>query len=240
MIDLHCHFLPDVDDGAQTTADALALVRAAVENGIREAVLTPHVNPGRFANTLSTLQPKFEDFRRLLASEHIPLKLHLGAEIRLSTESLALLDRDELPMLGHWEGFEVVLLELPPGHLPVGAINVVGFFMKKGIVPLLAHPERNKAFMHDWRTVKPFVEAGCLLQVTAASVIGDFGPTAQLTALSLLDAGWVSIVATDAHNLVHRPPVLAQARDEITRRFGADAAQLLTELNPRRILAGNG
>ena len=238
MIDLHCHFLPGVDDGAETLEEALTLARAAVANGIRHAVLTPHVHPGRYGNVLSTLRPHFLAYQRALDVNNIPLAVHLGGEIRLCPEALPLFDSSEVPWIGGWEGHRVVLLEFPPGQIPVGAIRLVAPLRARGIVPLLAHPERNKDVMRDWKRIGPFVKEGCLLQVTAGSLTGNFGTQAKQTADQLLEAGWVSVIATDAHNLEHRPPLLAQARVAVASRYGADAAALLTEFNPARIIVG--
>ena len=239
MIDFHCHYLPCIDDGAQSVAEALELARASVADGIKHAVLTPHVHPGRYENTLSGLKPRFEAFRRVLEFHKIPLTVHLGGEVRFGPEALQLLAEEELPSPGSWEGGRVVLFEFPPGQIPVGSIKAMGPLRSAGVVPLIAHPERNKDVMRDWRRIEPFVQEGCLLQITAASLCGNFGAAAKKTAEQLMDAGWVSIVATDAHNLEHRPPMMTQARRVIAERYGMPSAQLLTEFNPARILVGD-
>jgi len=236
MIDLHCHYLPAVDDGAQTTVEAVELARASVANGITHAVLTPHVNPGRYENTLSSLKPHFEAFQKLLQSAQVPLTTCLGGEVRLSAESLALLEENELPSIGDWDGYKVVLLEFPAGQIPVGAINVVGYLRARGMLPMIAHPERNKDVMRNYRKIEPFVKEGCLLQITAASVCGIFGDLIRLSAEHLLGIGWVTVIATDAHSLEYRPPMLAEARAVIRQRYGNAAAALLTEGNPGSIV----
>ena len=236
MIDLHCHYLPFVDDGADSLEEALALARAAVANGIRHAALTPHVHPGRYENTLSGLKPRFDAFCRLLDSAHVPLQLHLAGEVRLLPESLTLLDEHEVPMLGTWNDQRVMLLEFPHEQIPPGSLKAVAYLRERGVLPMIAHPERNKHVMNNWRLIEPFVHEGCLLQLTAGSVGGMFGVPAQRTADRLLAAGWVTVMATDAHNLEHRPPVLAQGRRVIEHFYGSDAARLLTEINPAKIL----
>ncbi len=236
MIDLHCHYLPCVDDGAQSVAEALALARAAVANGITHAVLTPHVHPGRYENTRSSLEPRIKAFRRVLQFQNIPLAVHLGGEVRFGMESFELAARDELPIIGTWQGAKVILFEFTPGQLPVGAINAMAMLRKAGVTPLLAHPERNKDILRDWRRLAPFVQEGCLVQVTAGSLLGHFGSSAKRAAKEMLDAGWVTLVATDAHNLEHRPPVLREAHEALKHSFGADAADALVEHNPARIL----
>jgi protein-tyrosine phosphatase len=213
--------------------EAVEIARAAVANGIREAVLTPHVHPGLFDNTLSMLKPRFQVFRQRLGSEGVELKVHLGGEVRLAAESLEMLGTGELPTLGAWDGVLVVLIEMPHDHIPAGTLNAMYSLRRRGIYPMLAHPERNKDVMRDWRRLKPLLADGlCLAQITAGSVCGGFGVAANRTARQLLDNGWVTAVATDAHNLLHRPPVLRQALQELTQHYGRSAAELLIEGNP--------
>lgn len=238
MIDLHCHYLPGVDDGAPDLESGLALARAAADNGIRVAVLTPHILAGRWNNTLDTLVPVFERFRAEAARSGIPIELHLGAEVHLLPESLRSFDAGQIPTIGTWQGRGVILLEMPDAGIPVGAMKAVEYLLGRGAVPMLAHPERNKEVMRAPSRLAPFVDAGCLVQLTAASVCGWFGPAAHRTACSLLEAGWVTAVATDAHNLRHRPPVLAEARHMLNVRYGQEAARELTETRPRAIVLG--
>jgi protein-tyrosine phosphatase len=238
MIDLHCHYLPGVDDGAPDLDAALALARAAAENGIATAVLTPHVYAGRWDNTLTSLRPRFDRFQRAVRDAGIPLDLHLGAEVHLLPESLAMHDAGEIPTLGRWQDRDVILLEMPDGGIPVGALKAVEYLIARGAIPMIAHPERNRDVMRAPDKLAPFVDAGCLVQLTAASVCGWFGVAAHRAALAILDAGWATAVATDAHNLRHRPPVLAEARHALRMRFGPEAAVALTETNPGAIVAG--
>jgi protein-tyrosine phosphatase len=236
VIDLHCHYLPFVDDGADSLEAAIALATASAVDGIRHAVLTPHVFPGQWDNTRSSLAAGFEAFRTALKTSNLPLEVTLGGEVRLLPESLELAERDELPTLGVWDGLRVVLLELPDAHIPAGTYNAVAYLMTRGYRPMIAHPERNKDVMRDPRRIMPLVKQGCLLQLTAASVTGQFGKPALKTSLALLDAGVVTAVASDAHNLTHRPPRMSMAREVLAVRYGVDAAMTLTEFNPGRII----
>lgn len=238
MIDVHCHYLPDVDDGAATIHDSIALLRLAVQDQTNQAILTPHVFAGRWGNTRSSLQPKFDSFCKLVRSKEIELQLFLGGEVRLQSDLFDLVMRDEIPYVGGWEGSRVMLLELEDGRIPVGTLNGVQHLKRQGILPMLAHPERNREVMTNFRLIEPLFDEGCLLQITAASVVGGFGPRAEATAHRLLEQGWVHFVASDAHNLTHRPPLMRPARDFIRERFGGDVAKALTEDNPSLLLQG--
>lgn len=238
MHDVHCHYLPGVDDGARTMAEALGLLRAAVDNGITHAVLTPHAYPGVWDNRQATLAPRFARFREAAAEAGIPIALSLGAEVRLHPDSLQAVIAGELPLIGSLGGRGVVLLEFPDGNIPMGAMQACERLIAADITPLIAHPERNKQVMRQVASIRPFVEMGCLLQITAASVIGEFGEPAYRAADELLRQGLVAVVASDAHNLVHRPPRMAEARRMLARRFGQGFAHRLTHELPGEIVAG--
>ncbi len=238
MIDLHCHLLPGIDDGARDMRMALDLARASVANGITHAVMTPHIYAGRWDNRLSNLGPVFESFQTALASAQIPLQIYLGGEVHLLPDAFTLMDTQDLPHIGVWRGYKVILLELPDSHIPVGVLKAIDMFIRAGYLPMIAHPERNKEVMRNVKRLEPLLKAGCLVQLTAASVCGKFGAPAHKTSLQLLDNGWATVVATDAHNLAHRPPIMAAARAALDEMFGEEAGEVLTDANPRTILEG--
>jgi protein-tyrosine phosphatase len=236
VIDLHCHYLPGIDDGAQTLSEALALARGAVADGITTAVMTPHVHPGRYENNLSSISQAVIHFREILAEENIPLKIIAGGEIHLSPEIMDHVETDELPFIGFVDGYRVVLIEFPPGHIPVGSDRLVQWLFGRNIRPMIAHPERNKDVMRNLEKIYPFVAMGCMLQLTAASVIGQFGKPAQQCALGMLEREWATVLATDAHNIKNRPPNMSLARDYLVKWGGDSIASHLTSTMPARIV----
>ncbi len=238
MIDLHCHCLPGVDDGPRTMPEALELAAAFVANGVTTAVLTPHFHPGVFDNRIDLLLPKFVQYKAALAAAGIPLTVHLGGEVRIHPDAFEWLDNDELPLIGGLGGDRLLLLEFPDGQIPPGALQVVRLLADRGVRCLIAHPERNKEVMRDPMRIEPFVDVGCLLQLTEASVIGSFGAPAAKTAHTLLGRGLVAVVASDAHNLRFRPPLLQEARQALAHRYGSGTAYRMTEELPGEIVAG--
>jgi protein-tyrosine phosphatase len=239
MVDLHCHFLPAVDDGAESLDEGVALVRAAYANGISRILLTPHIHAGRYDNTRSSLTTRFEAFRRALRAAELPVELALAAEVRCNDEMIGLIERDELPFLLGAHGNKTLLLEMPHSHVPPGVDQLVRWLRKRNIRPLLAHPERNKEFIAYPHRVADLCKAGCLTQVTAAAVIGRFGEKAQATAQWLLDNDLVSVIATDAHNLQHRPPLLREAAHWVAERYGVEHAWRLVGAAPAALTVGN-
>ena len=239
MIDLHCHMLPGIDDGAQSIDESLDLAHAAVANGIKHCLLTPHMHEGRYQNDRSSLQPRLLQFRETLAATGIDLKVGLAAEVRIGFEILNWLKAGEIPFLGKHNGRDVLLLELPHDQIPMGADKLTARLIADGIQPLIAHPERNKHVIRNLDAIKAFVDMGCLLQVTAGSLIGAFGPPAQRRAIQMLDQGWVHVLATDAHNINWRPPNLAEGRVAAANIIGEAESWALVKERPWQIAKGH-
>lgn len=236
MIDLHSHLLYSVDDGAENLEQSLALARAAVEDGIRAIALTPHIHPGRYSNVRSSLLSKVAVFQEELRQHGIPLELRLGGEVRLSIESLELILEGEVPFLGTVDGYRIMLLEFPHHLIPVGSQQFVDKLLQMKIRPLIAHPERNKAVMANPERIRSFVDDGCWLQITAGSVAGRFGEASLNTAVTILENDWAYVIATDAHNMEHRPPVLSEGRDAVADLLGEETARKMVSDRPAGIL----
>ena len=237
MIDLHCHLLPGIDDGPETLDEAIALVRHAVNSGITHAVVTPHVHVGRYDNDKQSIHGHLAAFQAELDRRKIPLRLGLGGEVRIGPEILDLVAQRRVPFLGERDGYKILLLEFPHSHVPVGSDKFAAWLLKNKIRPLIAHPERNRDIMDDVNKLTPFVTMGCMLQVTAGSVAGDFGEHARRRAVDLLDRGWVAILASDAHNLEHRPPELEPGRAAAAKVVGEEDSWKLVRETPLSFLA---
>jgi len=236
MIDLHCHLLPGIDDGPETLDQAIALARHAVKSGITYAVVTPHVHVGRYKNDRPSIRGELVAFQAQLDRRNIPLRLGFGGEVRIGPEIMELVAENRIPFLGEKEGYKIILLEFPHGHVPVGSDKFATWLLKNKIRPLIAHPERNRQIMDDVNRLTPFVTMGCMLQVTAGSVAGLFGEHARRRAVDLLERGWVTILASDAHNLEHRPPELEPGRIAAAKVVGELESWKLVRETPLSIL----
>ena len=142
-----------------------------------------------------------------------------------------------LPLLGELDGMNIMLLEFPHDTLPPGALETVKWLLKRSVLPVIAHPERNKAVINDYKTIKPFVDAGCLLQITAASLQGTFGRSPKAIGKKLLKSGWVSLIASDAHNLSSRPPELEPGRRVAEKIVGERHSWAMVKDLPAKITA---
>ena len=239
MIDLHCHLLPGIDDGPKTLEDALELCRIAVRNGIQKAVTTPHILPGIYDNTLASIMEAWLAFRSLLTEAGIALELGYAAEIRIDPNIISMVETDSLPVLGEFEGNRLILLELPHTHIPPGCEELIHWLIKKEIRPLIAHPERNHAVIPKPKRIEPFIKAGCLLQVTTGSLAGIFGDEPRACAIELLKRGWVTVLASDAHNLHYRLPELEPGRVVAAGIVGEEESWAMVRERPEQITRSN-
>ena len=129
MIDIHCHLLPSIDDGPATLDAALRLARHAVASGIEKSVVTPHIMPGRYDNSLQQIREAVLRFGTALATHQIALELGYAAEIRIGPEVMGLVQEDQLPALGSVDGYRIVLLEFPDSHILPGSDKLVGWLL---------------------------------------------------------------------------------------------------------------
>ncbi|ODS23135.1 capsular biosynthesis protein [Candidatus Endobugula sertula] len=237
MIDLHCHFLPGIDDGPDSMDESLALARLAVEKGITHSIVTPHIHPGRWNNEVSLISSSLESFKRSIKDAGIPLIIGMSGEMRVGLETLQMVANHQVPFLGKWGEYYIVLLEMPHNHIPTEIKQMIEWLMKRNIRPLIAHPERNKEILRRVEKIQPLVDLGCLFQVTAGSVAGKFGFSAKNRSRQLLEMGIVTVLASDAHNVKRRPPILDEGRDAAAAIVGTKMANKLVLDNPWKIVS---
>ncbi len=146
-------------------------------------------------------------------------------------------EHNEIPFYGEVDGYNIMLLEFPHGHIIPGSDKLVAWLLQRNIRPLIAHPERTKQTLKDPTQLQPFIKAGCWLQVTAGSVTGNSGEQPQHIAHPALKDDFVTVLARDAHNAKARQPALRQAFDAIAVQYGTERARRLTLHTPARITA---
>ena len=239
MIDVHCHLFPGIDDGPQTLAAAIGLARQAVAAGIVRSIVTPHILPRRYDNTLAGIREAAARFRVELDALNIPLEIGYAAEVRIGPEVMALLEEQTLPLLGRVDGYGIVLLEFPDSHILPGSDKLAAWLLERKVRPLIAHPERNKDVMRDVESIAPFVEMGCWLQLTGGSVSGVFGPRCSERSRQLLERGWAHVIASDAHDMPARQPELEPGRAAAAAIVGEAESWRLVRERPAAIAATN-
>ncbi len=233
MIDLHCHMLPGIDDGAPDEATSLEMARIAVADGIRVTACTPHIYPGLYENDAAGIKQRVMALQRRLLDEKIDLRLTLGADAHLTPELLGRLRAGTAPSLA---GGRYFLLEPPHTAAPPRFSEAMFDFIAAGYVPVLTHPERLTWIKQHYGAFVALVKSGVWMQVTAGSLTGRFGKAARYFGEKMLDEGLVHILATDAHSLRHRAPLLAEGREAAAKRVGVEEAHRLVVERPQAIL----
>jgi protein-tyrosine phosphatase len=231
MIDLHCHILPDLDDGPRRVEDAVSMARAHVAVGVDTVVATPHVDEAFPLIDADVISLAADELRADLSAADIPLTILTGAELSLS--AAVALDDAELRRHGLGGG-PWLLIEAPLGR-PRDVEPAMHELMERGYLVMVAHPERSPTFQHDIAALHRLVERGALTQVTAGALVGRFGRTVQQFSERLMRERLVHAVASDAHDMFNRSPGIAWAIDGAG--LGSWGDWLSTEV-PAAVIAG--
>jgi protein-tyrosine phosphatase len=233
MIDLHCHILPGIDDGAPDLAVSIAMAKAFVADGVSVVACTPHILPGLYHNTGPQIREATERLQQTLNREGISLRLVTGADNHMVPDFVAQLRSGHLL---HLANSRYVLVE-PPHHVAPPRLEDLFFSLRVAdYVPILTHPERLKWISSHYETVQRLACAGVWMQITAGSLAGAFGRNARYWGERMLDEGYVHILATDAHDVNRRPPNLGQGRALAAKRVGDVEAQHLVVTRPKGVL----
>ena len=235
MIDLHCHILPGVDDGAASEEESCMMARMAAESGVTALAATPHCGvPGQFENFADErLMDRFSALERLLEREHVPLRLYTGMEVFVTEQTPRHLREGRLLTLG---GSRYLLVEFGFDEEPDFAERMLGELLEAGVVPVVAHPERYHFVQPRPEGLLRWAEMGCALQVNKGSLLGRFGRRAAQAARWCLGEGCVHLLGSDAHSPWRRTPRMEEAWTYTADFDSPEIADFLLRDNPRRIL----
>ena len=236
MIDLHAHILPGLDDGPKDINESLAMCEMAAADGIRAIVATPHTGNGVYDNRRDRILASLSALREKVEKAGLPISLHGGADVHANVDVLDML-ADGRAMTVNDSG-RYVMIEIPDQAIPPNFEDWLFSLQLKGIIPILTHPERNMVIGNDLNFLASLVSMGVLIQVTAMSITGQFGRAIEKISREMLARGLVHVIATDAHSIDTRPPVLSKARDIAASLIAEEGALDLVEKNPRSILEG--
>jgi protein-tyrosine phosphatase len=231
MIDLHTHFLPDWDDGAKDWEEAARMARAAEKDGITKIGLTPHLyRLTKHSDDLGLFEQRMEEFRWW--AERYPVAFYRGAEVYLHDQIVENIKKNNLTVNNSC----YVFIEFPADSVIAGVKDLFYQIMLEGYIPIISHPERNIVFGRRPGLLYDLVSMGALAQVTAKSILGEFGHEARDAAEVLLKHNLVHIIASDAHDLENRPPRLRRAVERATKIVGEEKAQAMVTEIPQAIL----
>jgi len=230
VIDIHCHILPEVDDGPKSWETAESMCRMAARDGIEHMVATPHAND-RYFYDREYLSGLLQNLRQRIGDTPT---LSLGCDFHLSLENMqTALVTPERYRIG---GSRYLLVEFSNFSIPVQLDEWLGQMVELGTRPIITHPERNPILQQSGARVLQLVERGCAVQVTASALTGSWGAKAREMAHWFLKEKAVHFLATDAHDTVRRPPVLSAARKIVAKHFGEEVADALVEGNPKAVV----
>ena len=233
MIDMHCHILPGIDDGARDLSMALEMAHAAVEDGVRAIVCTPHITPGIYDNNATGINQAVSEFAWQLEQNGIDLPVYVGADIRITP------DMGKRILDGQWPsiaGTRYFLFEPDHNVLTPGILELAEKLLRMKLVPVLTHPERLRWLDGHYDLVWKMWNMGCVIQITAGALTGRFGKQPQSWAHRMLKDGLVDVIATDAHNMHRRPPLLHEGYEAAATIIGKEYAWAMVYDNPLTIL----
>ena len=230
MVDIHSHILPEVDDGSKSWDISVAMCRMAAADGITHQVATPHAND-RYHYDRPYLQGLIAHLQGLVGNA---LTLSLGCDFHLSYDNLQNVLAD--PSRYAIEGSRYMLVELSNYSVPPQTTDCFLKLGDRGITAIITHPERNPILRENLQRVVEWAEQGCVIQMTGSALTGFWGERVRRAAHWLLEHDAVHVLATDAHDMEKRIPVLSTARDAAAEIKGDEVAQALVDANPRAII----
>lgn len=237
MIDVHCHILPDYDDGAADLTESLGMARSAAASGVTGIVATPHF-PGKpeSLEQLPKLISRYHALRAALSKAGLSLELYPGAEILCLPQTVKMARQKQLPTLGNTN---YLLCEFYFNETPVYMDKLLSAIAASGHRVVIAHPERYEAVQKDPRLAERWFRRGYVLQINKGSVLGTFGPRVQQAAESLLERGFAHLIASDAHSTLYRTTDMTLLRAWLSSHCPPDYVRVLLEENPRRLIRGD-
>jgi len=233
LIDLHCHLLPGIDDGAENLAMSLEMARRAYADGITTTVCTPHILPAVYENKGPDIKAAVISLQQALSRAGIPLRLLSGADVHIVPDLVSGLKQGRILTLAD---SRYLLLE-PPHHVMPPQLDACIFRLQAaGYVAILTHPERLSWIEPQYALIRSMVKKGLWIQLTAGSLTGRFGQGPRYWAERMLDEGLCHVMATDAHNTSSRPPHLTRAKAMVEQRLGALEADNILQIRPKGVI----
>lgn len=236
MIDIHTHILPGIDDGLETIEESIRVLKKAANEGVKVIVCTPHVLEMPSERDWQRVRDTFTRLRQALIKESVRVEILLGAELFISPELPAKFSQDKELTIGNAHAY--VLLELPLHEFPPFTEKTIFDLLLKGIVPIIAHPERCFGIQEDIGKLFNLVKRGALAQVNSGSLNGKYGRKAKNTAKTLLSHNLIQVISSDIHSVPSGPYPLLQGVELAAKVVGKKRALEMVTTVPEDIVNG--
>lgn len=233
MIDIHCHIVPNIDDGAKSLDDALEMAKIAYDEGIRKIVNTSHYHPNFEYKKGKELFESVKEFNNILKLNNLDIELLIGNELYYSEDIIEIIEQKEFYTLNN---SKYLLIEFSPIRFPKNIVDIIYEIKIRGYVPILAHVERYKEVQENVNIIYDCIKEGALIQVNSSSIIGKNGKEAERVSEILLNNNMIHFIATDAHSSTRRRPIIRETYDYIVRKYGEQKAEMLFIQNPYKVI----
>lgn len=233
MIDFHSHILPNIDDGSRSIEETFNLIKEAEEVGFEAIVSTSHYLEGYYETDTPEREVWLGAIYNNLKSKNTKIKLHIGNEIYLSENIIKLLEEGKASTINNTC---YVLFELPMNSEPLNLYNLVYQLIQNKLVPVLAHPERYSYMQKEPELIYDLIRKGVLMQCNYGSIIGQYGPNAQIIVKKLLENNMVHFLGSDVHRENTVYPLIPEMLKQIEIITGKEKLEKLTTINPKLAL----
>lgn len=233
FIDIHCHLLPEVDDGARNIEESIEMLRIALNNGITDIICTPHFRKGKSYATPQQIHCLIEQLCELTIEKGIPVNLYPGNEMYYTQEAEEDLETHKIMTLNNTD---YVLVEFQTFDTYQHIRNSLDSIRGLGFYPILAHAERYDCLVKDWKLIKELKELGIEIQLNASSVAGEIGGKLKRYTCKLLKKELVDYIATDAHRKEGRTPDIRKCAEYLYKKFDRSYVDKLLYWNAKERL----
>ncbi|SDD80518.1 tyrosine-protein phosphatase [Sporomusa acidovorans] len=233
MLDLHCHIIPNIDDGAKNLETSLEMLRIAQQNGTKGIIATPHAIEGEWLPSWKQILEGCELLRQEGAKAGLDIPTYPGAEVAIHQDILNIIQGPGPYCLN---GGRYMLVELPAMEIPGFTEDFFFTLQTREITPILAHPERHPILAKNPELLVEWIQRGIMTQINGTSLIGKMGERAKNLAELLLQRDMVHCIGSDAHSAGHRNPDLTAAVKKVVSIAGEKKAKCIIATNPENVI----